>query len=416
MMWNRTIIAAVLIATVLLAGCTSPLAGLADERLGDSSHAVYSRAFAATPNHTHLMPTCGRSGVSVNVAVHELGDRAKPTLILVHGIFSDYAGWRFLVGDLVKDYHLLLIDFPGCGLSDKPDPSRLKDQGEDVYSPSGIAYRVLEALDEFFTRAKDDGATPMPRKPLALVGHSLGGLVAVHMLTSEAVPDSIRETVSRVERLVLINPLDCCVAQPNPLFLQIQKISGFEVAMGDMTGVLEREVARSIANGAVDQQHAFVGEARRRIDILKNPDTRRAMQSMLRFAIPMKSDVMSFSPDWKAISSTTASYANVNARTLIIAGERDDTLPVSMSYKIWAQIPRAELRVFWSAKHSPQIEYPALCARLVREFTDPASTMAAEPKKNPAVFIEPMEAQRAEREEGAGAAKAMELQAPPHQH
>lgn len=375
----------VVFVCLALAACASPMSRLVDERAGDTPHAVFVRTFSSTPNHTHRIITSGNSGIPVTIAVHELGNRSNPTIVFIHGIFSDHESWRFLGGELLSNFHLVLIDLPGCGESDKPDPDSLGTHASDVYSPAAMALRVHQSLDTYF-------ATLAPEKreqPLILVAHSLGGLVAVHMLSAANRNDTARALASRVDRLVLVAPLDCCVAQPSPIFLKLEKLSGLDVALGDTLGVLPRQVAESISNGVVEPQHAFASEAQRRIDILSNASTRRAMQAMLRYAIPLKAEALSFSPDWEAIGHTTASYTDVGTRTLIIVGERDDTLPVSMSYKVWAQLPRAELRVFACAKHSPQIEHPALCARLIREFVDPASTIALEPKKNPAVFMTP---------------------------
>jgi hypothetical protein len=39
-----------------------------------------------------------------------------------------------------------------------------------------------------------------------------------------------------------------------------------------------------------------------------------------------------------------------------------------MGYKLKAQLPDARLRVIRSCMHSPQLEHPAACAEIIREF------------------------------------------------
>ncbi len=55
---------------------------------------------------------------------------------------------------------------------------------------------------------------------------------------------------------------------------------------------------------------------------------------------------------------------------LIVWGARDETFPLSMGYKLQAQLPDATLIVIHDTKHSMQLERPRLSSSVVREFIE----------------------------------------------
>jgi pimeloyl-ACP methyl ester carboxylesterase len=96
-----------------------------------------------------------------------------PTLVMVHGLGSSSAQWLPTARLLAHRWRVVLVDLPGHGDTDMPDPFSLD--------------RAESALDRAIA---DEGGGPV-----VLVGHSLGGLVA----TAEAI-----DHPERVRRLVLI--------------------------------------------------------------------------------------------------------------------------------------------------------------------------------------------------------------------
>ncbi len=87
---------------------------------------------------------------------------------------------------------------------------------------------------------------------------------------------------------------------------------------------------------------------------------------MLRQAVPWREK--EHRPDWAAIRRLEADYRNIDVRCLIVWGQCDETLPVSMGYKLRDQIVGARLIVISDCMHSIQTECPHDCARLIREF------------------------------------------------
>ncbi len=81
-----------------------------------------------------------------------------PTVVLVHGLGSDASRWLPMVRNLARDHRVVLIELPGHGLTPMTTPFALE--------------QATLALD----RAIREQA---PQGPVVLVGHSVGGLVAV---------------------------------------------------------------------------------------------------------------------------------------------------------------------------------------------------------------------------------------------
>jgi len=80
-----------------------------------------------------------------------------PTVVLVHGLGSDVQHWLPVARDLARDHRVAFVELPGHGVS----PMML---------PFGLEQATL-ALDRAIAEQSSE--------PVVLVGHSVGGLVAV---------------------------------------------------------------------------------------------------------------------------------------------------------------------------------------------------------------------------------------------
>lgn len=50
-----------------------------------------------------------------------VGDAAKPTIVMLHGFPTSSYDFQAFIADLQPDYRVCTLDFPGYGVSDKPD-------------------------------------------------------------------------------------------------------------------------------------------------------------------------------------------------------------------------------------------------------------------------------------------------------
>ncbi len=107
----------------------------------------------------------------------DLGDPDAYPLVLLHGITGSHRYWARRVAPLARRFRLIIPDLPGFGRSPKPDVH---------YTP----LLFLEALRGLLERLGLAG------RPLSLVGHSLGGIVAA---------EYVRRYPGHAQRLVLMN-------------------------------------------------------------------------------------------------------------------------------------------------------------------------------------------------------------------
>ena len=102
------------------------------------------------------------------------GRASGSPLLLVHGLGDSLAGWAQVAGALSRERELHLLDLPGHGLSRDPPDWRLS---------------TLAAAVAHYARGL--------REQPVLVGHSLGGWIALHLAASGTLP---------LAGLVLVNP------------------------------------------------------------------------------------------------------------------------------------------------------------------------------------------------------------------
>lgn len=99
------------------------------------------------------------------VRIHYEAYGSGEPVVLIHGLGASAAAWRRVAPHLAEaGYRVLALDLKGCGLSDRPPGD---------YSRKALASLVCGFMDNLgVTRAR------------ALVGHSMGGAIALEIATS----------------------------------------------------------------------------------------------------------------------------------------------------------------------------------------------------------------------------------------
>ena len=101
----------------------------------------------------------------------------RPTLVMLHGWMDVAASFQFVVDAFAEDRHVVALDWRGFGASATP-------AADTYFFPEYVGDLEL-VLDELFGRA---------RAPIDLLGHSMGGNVA--MLYAGTRPDKVRRLVN----------------------------------------------------------------------------------------------------------------------------------------------------------------------------------------------------------------------------
>ncbi len=350
--WRGSLFAIVLAASAA-AGCASTYESLVPDPASfpDGSPCSLDRT-----GRVRRIPTHGPESSPVFLEIEERGDGREDTVIvLIHGVFSDRRIWRFVAADLERNHDLLLVDLAGCGGSDAPDPEAL---GPGGYGPESQARRVLEVL-----RAVQ-ADRPAPAR-LVLVGHSLGGAIALRMLGDPALRDEFSDVLGRVRGAVLFSALDASFVQPDPGIRAVAEVSGLEIDLGNLLGAIREKTAVAVQLGVADPSRALRSDAERFAEILSDAARRRALQAMIRSAFPLREDLR---PDWERVRRIEEGYRRITLPILLVWGARDETLPCAMGYKLAAQLPNARLAVVADGMHGLPTEHPWTCAGQVRTF------------------------------------------------
>jgi len=174
-------------------------------------------------------------------------------VILIHGVLSDHCTWRYLASFMPERNGLWLVDLPGCGESDAPSSSSV---GVEFYAADSMA-----------------------------------------------------------DRLVLMAPFDVAICKPDPTFQEIVDITGLEVTLADLLGLLRGIIATTTAEAFDDPTGGPREEADRLIAIVRDMARRNASRAMLKQAVPWTDDLH---PEWQRIEAITAEYANVSVPCLIL--------------------------------------------------------------------------------------------------
>jgi NAD(P)-dependent dehydrogenase (short-subunit alcohol dehydrogenase family)/pimeloyl-ACP methyl ester carboxylesterase len=101
----------------------------------------------------------------VNLAVREFGDRAAPTIMLVHGYPDTSSVWDDVVGLLLPRFHVVTYDVRGAGGSDRPK------------------HREGYRLDQLARDLRAVAAAVSPDRPVHLVGHDWGSIQSWEVVT-----------------------------------------------------------------------------------------------------------------------------------------------------------------------------------------------------------------------------------------
>lgn len=226
-------------------------------------------------------------------------------MLVLHGLGDSLAGWARLAGPLSRAHTLHLLDLPGHGLSGPPPDFRLE---------------TLARAAAHYARGIDG--------PLTLVGHSLGGWLALRLALSRALAPA---------RLVLVNPGGARLAR--------EEWQPFRALIGaaDRAGV--RRYLEAAFRKAPVALRLFPGEVLRAMEA----EATRGVVAALE-----ESDFLS-----------AAELSRLDLPIRLVWGAHDRLLPEGTRGYFEAALPRAESVVLDEAGHLPHLEAPASLARAI---------------------------------------------------
>jgi len=253
-------------------------------------------------------------------AIHAVSAGSGIPVILLHGIAASLYDWNRLIPDLAGcGYRALALDLPGHGESFKPSEPE--------------AYRIETLYDHMVRWIGKQAGIEYP----ILVGHSMGGYLS--LLYTLRHPGQVRG-------LVLINPL-YSPEQLTPLLQAVRR----RPRVGEKALRLTPEWLMNILMGWDPSKPAdFPPEARRQIA----NDYKRASPHIVYIT--------------RSIPDLTPLLAQVITPTLLIWGEKDQTLQPDSFPRLAQLIPGASISAIAGCGHQPHIGQPALVNRLTLDF------------------------------------------------
>ena len=260
-----------------------------------------------------------------------------PALLLLHGIANSSETWERVAPLLSERFTLIAPDLLGHGASASPPGD---------YS-----------LGAHASRARDI-ATALGHERVTVVGHSLGGGIAMQFAY---------QFPERTERLVLVSSGG--LGREVHLLLRAASLPGADYVLPALTSRRLVGIGREIGGllGRVGlQPGGDVGVLARGFASLGDAGSRQAFLHTVRAVIE---------PGGQRVSANARLSLAAQIPSLIVWGERDSIIPVSHGEAAHAAMPGSRLVRFPGAGHMPHDDEPERFAQTLIEFcegTEPA--------------------------------------------
>src|SRR5918997_1757676 len=255
-----------------------------------------------------------------------------PPVVLIHGMVNSSRHWEPVALRLADRYQVIAPDLIGHGDSARP-------RGD--YSLGAHAASIRDLLAVIGV----DRAT--------IVGHSLGGGVALQFFY---------QFPQRVERLALVSSGG--VRDQGPPLVPPGPLPGGDGFFG--AGAHPR-VLNGIRGAGVRLRErgwskgVYLQALARALRPLERPGAREAFVQTLRSVIDVRG---------QRVSARDRLYILGGFPTMIVWGERDNTIPVSHGLDAQAAIPGSRFETLPRAAHFPHLEDPAGLAAVLQDWLD----------------------------------------------
>jgi len=248
-------------------------------------------------------------------------DPLREPIVALPGVLAPRISFRRLAHALLPEFRVIAVDFPGFGESEKPSPNRY---------PYGIP-AFAESIADLFAGLELSRAH--------LLGHGLGGAVAIHLAAHHA---------ELVRRMALISPLVYPRSRQGSYRALLAPVVG---------GLLLRQFLGRRTYGQIYRERVNPGLDSSEIDEyyegLPPPASRAALLATLRA-----------SQDGRAV---IADSRRVRSPSLLLWGREDRLLPVETGRYLSREMPSAGLEILESA-HAPHEQCPEKTASTLARF------------------------------------------------
>ena len=256
---------------------------------------------------------------------------AGPPVILIHGFGGSMWQWEQQQHTLSQHFHVLTLDLPGAGLSDKPEIDYRPDQMLDFFVGFMDAVKIQQAT---------------------LVGNSMGAGLAIGMALAHP---------TRVAKLVLIDGLPQHVMEKltSPSVRRALETSApsWLVSFGNMLfgGLMIESVLREIVHDP-----ALLTPT-----VIERSNRNRQRPGLIKPIMTVRENL----PLWESGFATR--LGEITHPTLVIWGEEDRVFPIAVGEELHQTIKGSRFIRVPKAGHIPQWERPDLVNQELITFIQP---------------------------------------------
>lgn len=274
------------------------------------------------PSERYSMKQVSVEGINISYIEKGKGD----PIVLVHGIPTSSFLWRDMIEELSTHGRVIALDLPGFGFSDPPPDG---DYGISNYAH--VLGRFLEALSI---------------EQATLVCHDLGGPISLTY--------ALRHP-NKYKRLIILDTFLHRDLPPWPLSMKMAKIR----PIGELFLLIwGKTIFRAgLEDGVIDKSRISDGIVKRYYMPDGNPDKlNRSMLGTLRI------DYM------KDLEFIEENLGAIQKPTLILWGEKDKYLPISLGDRINKDIMGSQMERIQNCGHFIQEDQPELATKIIVAF------------------------------------------------
>lgn len=235
-------------------------------------------------------------------------------IVLIHGILSSLHTWDEWNAGLADDYRIISLDVPGFGLTGGPENP--DDFSESLLHHSFSGFIEQLQLNDFI-----------------LAGNSLGGYISAHYAANN--PD-------KINKLILIDPAGA--PQDLPFILSLASTPGINSLAANIFPPFI--VAMGVKDVYGDPSRITKANMDRYIHLSLRPGAKQAYANTIAML------------DEKNSQQNPLNFSTITAPTLLMWGEKDIWVPVTLSTQWLNNISGSTLISYPDAGHVPMEEIP----------------------------------------------------------
>lgn len=248
----------------------------------------------------------------------EVSGRGRP-LVMLHGWGMHGGIWGDAAARLAQSCAVHVVDLPGHGASAEAGAFTLEE--------------VVDRLDAYFG------------EPVAVLGWSLGGIIAQHWAARQP---------GKVERLILVASTPCFAEREDWSFgMPKQTLQQFAMELEQDHAVTLRRFLALQVRGS-ENERALLAMLREKLASRRAPAL-----AALRGGLDILRD-----------ADLRVAAASIGQPVLAVAGGRDRLTPPDASWFLAQTMPRARVVEIDGAAHAPFLSHPERFAAVVKDFLD----------------------------------------------